>query len=219
MLFTCLPSQQSSWHSNPGVYFWNQFWRTSRWGCLNFWSCLAGRSHRPYPTKWSHPHPWSSGGHCSCECGILWTVKVLQILPPLVSSTWFQGWTDNCPDGLARWQHLCERFEGWTEVKDQLEIVSETTTHPLCTLQGKHFSIARVQTQWLSQRHSKRRRLHNSHSSIHHYDIGTPGLQGQNRVGQEWAWEGKGRRILDMRTLHILELIKYVFCQILVGTS
>ena len=166
MMITHLVSLHSIWHSSPLLYYQHQFRRTSRWRCLHSWSWLAGKNHRPYPTRQSRPHPWFSVCRCSLQFWMRWIVKVLPFPPQLALPLFFSGWQDNCQDSLVIWQHLCQQGLRLNSSKG-LARSCVPNAHLRCTLQGKHFSAARVLTQWLSQRGSKRR-LHIGRSSKHH---------------------------------------------------
>ena len=77
------------------------------------------------------------------------------------------------------------------------------TTHLCChsSLQGKEvMSFARVQHQWLScQGHMRLWSSDNCRNScaLAHVHSGSPVLQGECRVGQEWEELGKGKQNLD----------------------
>ena len=77
--------------------------------------------------------------------------------------------------------------------------------HPCChnSLQGKEvMTSARVQHQWLScQGHMKVSSSYNCRSSRAqvHVHSGSPVLQGECKVGQEWEGLGRGRLNLLMR--------------------
>ena len=100
---------------------------------------------------------------------------------------------------LSRVIWRCDNTWGKESFKFQWSIgsVGASATHLCCHshLQDKVVSTARVHSQWLSQRH-KRKTFHTGRSSTHHWGTGSPRLQGQNRVDQQWAGGEKGRLIL-----------------------
>lgn len=103
---------------------------------------------------------------------------------------------DRRQDDLARWQHL---WQGFIDVRLRWDTSRHSSTYHHCHshLQDKLQiqTVARLRPQWLSSR-CKSRCPHKGHSSKYHQDSDSPELQGQCRVGREWAGGEKGRMIL-----------------------
>ena len=93
--------------------------------------------------------------------------------------------------------------------------VSATHLHCHSHLQDKVVLFARVRPR-------KRRPFHTGRSSTHHWDRGSPGLQRQCKVGQQWAGgEKKDRRILNRHLVcfllyskHLINLSRNLFMQL-----